>query len=310
MAIHFFTHNDLDAAGCRIVAKFLGQPIETTEYHDYTSIEEALPNFLSKKKYQSGDTLIIADICPSQRVCKLLDDQPKNLKLFLYDHHKTRDWVTSYPWAFFDSTVSATELFFNTNRKIIATVAGDRYLDLLEVFVKIVTAYDLWQLNSPLRPRAEDMNSIIKFVGKETFVEVFENNVNADLVDPWKTIIAHLNKRKNRFVTQVLKSQLPQAPYNRDGLGNKFKIIFTDDFISEVGHEALSYPDHEDMDYICLVSPMANTVSLRSRKDETDVSSIAKILGGGGHREASGFQMNFTDMVHNKISEALNRIDY
>ena len=62
------------------------------------------------------------------------------------------------------------------------------------------------------------------------------------------------------------------------------------DFVSEVAHELL----HRNPDApfaACVVrSYDGTTYSLRSMNDRMDVSKIAKLQGGGGHRNAAGFR--------------------
>jgi nanoRNase/pAp phosphatase (c-di-AMP/oligoRNAs hydrolase) len=183
----------------------------------------------------------------------------------------------------------------------------NNYLD----FVNAVTAWDLWQIESPHRKRGENLTSLLGFIGKEEFVTRFVHDPDADQrpTSTLEAIIRHLNARKERYVAQVLKEQLTHARYRMDGLGNTFKIIFATDYISEIAHAALKQPDCEDLHYICVINPVTNSCSLRSREGETDIGQIAKLVGGGGHASASGFPAKMTNLIEETIFKLLNSIE-
>ncbi len=50
-------------------------------------------------------------------------------------------------------------------------------------------------------------------------------------------------------------------------------------------------------------TPEGRVFSLRSRDDGMDVSEIAKHYGGGGHKNASGFRINFSDLGQFEVAE-------
>ena len=71
----------------------------------------------------------------------------------------------------------------------------------------------------------------------------------------------------------------------------------------------LQHPDGEDLKYVCLINPVANACSMRSREGETDIGEIAKLFGGGGHQAAAGFSINFTEDIERAVVDVLNKID-
>lgn len=70
-------------------------------------------------------------------------------------------------------------------------------------------------------------------------------------------------------------------------------------FISELGNYALDN-DVQGLDYVAIANARSDSdkvvVSLRSRNDRADVSLIAKSFGGGGHRNAAGFEIGYADL--------------
>jgi len=302
MADHLKLHNDLDAVGSRIVAEASGLEIASTSYHTYKNIDEAIVNYIKNKEFSNGDRLLICDICPTKETALLIDKEAKNgLDVILVDHHKTRAWVKKYEWATVDLTKSATEILFSLHE---GKTQGT-YFD----FVKTVTAWDMWQLDSPYRERSEQMNTLLGFIGKDAFVKAFLESLDADTKEPFKTIIGYLIARKKRYVSQVIRTQLERTRLYADGFRNKFKIIFATDYISEIGHAALDHPASEDLNYICVINPIINSCSLRARTGEVDVAAIAKYFDGGGHPGAAGFPYEFTEEIEAKVWKLLNSLE-
>lgn len=85
-----------------------------------------------------------------------------------------------------------------------------------------------------------------------------------------------------------------------DKNSNRYIIVFATDYVSDIGNRILRSKDFADLDYVAIINPSRDTCSLRSQ-GKFDVASIAKQLGGGGHKNASGFHTNITETVEKKI---------
>jgi len=302
MAWHLKLHNDFDAVGSRIIAEASGLEIVSTSYHTYKTIDESIVNYIKNKEFSNGDSLLICDICPTRETALLIDKEAKNgLDVILVDHHKTRAWVEKYEWATVDLTKSATEILFS----LYEGKTKGSHVD----FIKAVTAWDIWQLDSPYRERAEKLNTLLGFIGKDAFVKAFLEDLSADTTEPFKTIIGYLIARKKRYVSQVIRNQLSKTRCYTDGFRNRFKIIFATDYISEIGHAALDHIASEDLNYICVINPITNACSLRARDGEVDVQVIANYFGGGGHPGAAGFPFDFTSSIEANVWKLLNSLE-
>lgn len=61
-------------------------------------------------------------------------------------------------------------------------------------------------------------------------------------------------------------------------------VVIAESYLSELGNElSKKYPE---LDFIAIVN--SGSISYRTNKENVDVGSIAKKLGGGGHRKAAG----------------------
>ena len=91
---------------------------------------------------------------------------------------------------------------------------------------------------------------------------------------------------------EQIRANLARASYS-DILGHAVPSVDTDRLMSDTAEQLLmEHPDapfaavyyHTEQDHV-----PATKFSLRSRKGGTDVSEIARVLGGGGHANAAGF---------------------
>jgi len=312
MKVHVKTHNDLDAVGSVIVlrcaGKIAGITVSSVSYHTYTGIDDAIKNHLKSKHVGKDDLLLITDICPSNDILDLLDAaHQKGVNIRLLDHHKTKVAANKYDWATVDIDKCATELVFDAYYRKMHPPSD--FFGIHE-FVDAVCAWDLWKLESKHRNRSVKLNTLLGFLGKNDFINEFMENIDADKLSPFREVLKHLEKRKNRYVNQVIKKQLEAARCYKDGYNNRFKVIFATDYISEIGNAILDHQDAIDLEYVCVINPTWNTCSLRARKGGVDVGSIAKFFGGGGHPGAAGFPCEFTESIEAKVWQLLNRINY
>lgn len=97
-------------------------------------------------------------------------------------------------------------------------------------------------------------------------------------------------KHNNLFISKAVKSAVPKFIQIKD----KYYFVAhlnTTIFKSELGNILCKNYPYANFAAVYSIIDYNNTTSfsLRSLQNGTDVSEIAKIYGGGGHREASGF---------------------
>lgn len=308
MTTYLYTHNDLDALGCAIVTRLLyGESIKIS-YNSPFAIDESLIQALETENFEDSDQMLVADISPSKETCvKINEAYKKGLRVQLIDHHKTKMWINKYKWAICDDTSACgAKLLWIYNSPAHETIKNDaEYTQLIEA----INAWDLWKTESPHRARGEELNSLLKFIGKTEFLESFLKNPQADSATPYSHIIGYLQRNRDKYVKRIIKDQLRKTNYHMDDLGNTYKIIFAGDYISEVGNAALNDEDSEDLKYVVIVNPNYGACSLRSRAGEVDVSAVAKRLGGGGHAGAAGFHLNSKERIARMVVKLLSTMD-
>lgn len=311
MTINLLTHGDLDGAGCAVLIKkaLLFDAELNIDFCNYDDIDEKVEKIL-KSDFKDDDygLLLITDICPSKKICELLD---KIQNVILVDHHKTRGWVKKYDWAIFENGVCGTSLVYH---RMIDKLRRHRNLvdsdEKVEEFVQAVDAWDCWHIDSEHRKRGENLNALTFFMGFENFIKEFSMDLESDKSITFSAIIKYINENKDRYVKNIIKNQLHETPYRMDDYGQTYKILFCDNYISEVAHAALEDDDSQDLWYIAVVNPTKNMVSLRTKRpDKIDVSTLAEKLGGGGHSTAAGLRINFRKKLEKTVSEKFNLLD-
>lgn len=276
------THTDLDGVGCAIVSTAKHRTVNVI-YADYGNVNErvneALDMIIDFDIALDVVTFIISDISVVADTAKRLDDLSMNgLNVILADHHKTAEWLNAYSWATVRSEGhSGASLLYEILGK--PTYAKNDYGDLVEM----IKDYDLWIHKYA---NSKDMNRLFYLIGRQAFYDRFLNDPDINFRESELILLQADKDAEDKYykrVERVLREE-------RDVLGNTFGITYCDRYTSEIGHRLLL--NHKYLDYIVLVDVLGNKVSLRSDGD-MDVSRIAKLFGGGGHKNASGFPYDF-----------------
>lgn len=233
------------------------------------------------KKYPDdlkGKNVLICDFSYSKD--QLLEMIKISNKLLILDHHKTaKDELEDIPDVnkVFDMSHSGAYItwryFF-------------RYDMYLPKMIKYVEDRDIWLNKQPMTDEFSTvmMNTDYSFQAYAKFLDdkylsktVFPvgkgmvTQKNKDIKDVESDIIPHFIKIKGKY---YFAGHLMQKLHK-----------------SELGNHAFSVLPNLNFSVIYSHNPFSKTMSysLRSMNDRTDVSKIAKVFGGGGHRNASGF---------------------
>lgn len=334
MKVYLFTHTDLDGAIPIIIMHRLSSQLNfdiLTQACDYANIDERIMELISTlDTAETAETcaVLITDICPTEMVCEQLEQLRRRhpaIEVQLIDHHVTKKWVSKYEWALFSTEAAASKLFAtwlleeragigNTLKMFWSREGADTAIAKYTAIAEAADAWDRWQLDSPHRPRGENLNTLLHFLGMENFVQLFVENVEFDQSGWGQKLLDMLLRRKERIIRHLVEDQVQSSPNRMDDLGNTYKIIFANDFISDVAHAVLEHPNCDDLHYVVVVNLQYNTCSLRARpRAETgvnfvSVAQIAKLVGGGGHDEAAGFPLDFRKKAEYLVFHTLDTL--
>lgn len=210
-------------------------------------------------------------------------------KLLIIDHHKTsqKDLETlSDKYKIFDMNHSGAYLVW-------------KYMfPSIEVpnLILYIEDRDLWRKQLPY---TEEFTAGLSNIAKtfENFEKLLKPIEFAELIGMGRTILAYDNKQMDNIIRNGICRPTLIA-------GKIYNVAYLNSVVyrSDLGNRLLSvFPE---CDFSCIYvygdSTCETWISLRSSDDKTDVSEIAKLYGGGGHRNASGITLkglvNSTDL--------------
>lgn len=288
------THTDLDGVGCEIIFReaFGDENVKVTTA-DYGDVDEKVLDEL--KELDSDDMLFITDLNIKKETAEIVNDYAKTFKIMLIDHHKTSTHLVDYPWCIvnINNTACGTKMF----KEFLEDGGYD--LSFYNDFARIVDDYDRW---IHLYPHSKKHNDLYYLIGREDYVDRMLSQPNIDLNTIEMSLLDVEQNRKERYMKSLLdKVNSVLIEYYED---DKFKYInlpyvFAEQYTSELGNYILQ---NIEIPVIAIINMKNNKVSFRSQK-YFDCSIIAKYYGGGGHPQASGFELggDLTDALCNVI---------
>lgn len=280
------THNDFDGVTCAVLFNVV-YPKGTYYLENYDSVDERIKKVLELEK---PDFLYIADISPqSKEVIELLNQFGK---VRLFDHHKTALHLNNLPWATVDTSKCGAYLFY----EYLLTFPKTEPLTMWRDLVVHANDYDLWIHSDP---HSAVLNSLLYAVGHERFIKRFVCDPVVQLTDTEKYLLEIEKEKEEKYIQEAVKAA---RVYHGDFLA----ITFAEKCISQIGHRML---DELPIGVAVIVNAQKGVVSLRSN-DETDVSVLAKALGGGGHPKAAGFMLSedLKYLLHDEIFDLIAEV--
>lgn len=291
--IKLLTHNDLDGVGCYIVAKIMlpsDYKIDVT-YCTHGNIEEMTSEvILHLNEYEK---IYMTDIVVYDSYIQQFFTPEIAEKIVIIDHHKTALELNKYEFAHVSVEengvlMSGTYLFYKYLKEIYE--GSNRKL---ERFVENVRAYDTWDWQKDGNQLAKNINDLMYIKGINDFAEDMIDavaNIEDDLLlkeIDWILLKYEIQKLVNYI--KAKEKDIFDYQLGKYHLG----VVFAEQYISDLGNQlALQHPEY---DAIAIIG--AKTVSLRTVRDDVDVSEIAKQYGGGGHQKAAGFPIELMDRM-------------
>ena len=211
--------------------------------------------------------VIILDFSyPNKTIKKMISESNS---LVVIDHHKSAMIdLSDIPSAHFDMSHSGAVLawkFFHPSSSIPS-------------FIEYIEDRDLWKWRLP-RSKEFSAGLSVYPMSFESFTKLEIDDVFSDVCERGSYILeyveAEVEKISNRATLRTWR-------------GKKIFIVNSSQLVSEIGSRlspdcdfvVIWYFDHDRQKY---------NVGLRSFHENIDVSEVAKLFGGGGHKKAAGF---------------------
>jgi len=258
-----------------------------------TSDEHVISRLIAMNIIRIKEGLSPICILDHHKTSPFYKDNPRNLML----ESKCDGVVTVYNNI--NKPTCGTELMmdFLMNSLDLSTQGASKYLSL-RYFVELVRLHDTWEWKGidlstvdgqELSNDRSNIATLAKSLQRIDFtlelvyrlsVSYIDRDIKGFITPPNRyLLIQYLNKESQAYIAEKLKSIF---------IKDKVGFILAEKDVSEIGNSACML--HPEIDYCVILN--GSTVSLRTVKDDVDVSAIAVKLGGGGHSKAAGFPIN------------------
>ena len=323
------SHLDLDGYGSTILSEILKQfypegamTLETTNILPNKLTAEMEETFENIDNY---DLVVITDLAVNQKLVDMIKAHPSGNKVRVFDHHLCE--IDDLPSNFIVTEKSpirankltcATELYYNfiRNDKVYTLIHDQSIRKAISYFVECVRVYDTFEF-WPTRNEPENeidmtyfdaprLNTLFHILERDEFKEYIQKYLyslnwkcltvsNSEY--PWISKVLELEQNKNiKYVESAIR-RISRAPFKysiyKNGqvheLDYEIGVVFAEKSSPVIANTALER--NPELDFCAVVSN--NQISIYANKPEIDVSSIAKLFGGGGHKEAAGFTIPY-----------------
>lgn len=304
--IYFVSDADLDGISTRIIFDYFVTPY-TRKIKYYNTMDRTLPDF-DWEKSKKTDIVIFADLTPPDM--EFYNKVKENSECFIFDHHITaKTKLGELDNYYFDLDKCGTKLVYDFLSDSI------RVKKIVKQYVDYVNTYDLWQTDSDLFSTAHDLHNIMygyvdwSLANYQTETEKFNSFIITQLLKFNKYKDFHFIKSEIKMLERAKKSEHDNLRKAKktfkirvDSEGNSYGYFECTSKLSWISHLLLNEYQGK-VSYLIGRSTYKKDslkVSVRS-KGEFDVSRLAEINGGGGHKNASGIDFSdkkrFDDLV-------------
>ena len=313
--IKLFTDSDLDGISCGIIAELLfGDDVDIT-YTNPKMIEKEIDTFIANKDSSQINTIYVTDLSvPNSVANKLQKLYEEGYTVKLMDHHRTSFYMNKYKWAkvaefFINRKTCGAELFLEYLKDAITFINKDLNINFsrVESYVEYVRLWDTWEWTEDTTGNgliAKKLNTLLSLYSDTKFIKETKNKIinDRDIINDFENKLIEVNEnKKKRYLSYKLRT-MRKINIDKYNVG----VVFAEEFISELGNYLCR--ENEDIDFVMMIQPDIRVVSLRTIKDDVDLSAIAKTYGGGGHPKSAGFVYN-TDLDINIINSIIVRND-
>ena len=311
--VALLTHTDMDGSGSSILLRhFFGKNLILVKYFTNYGMDKGIKDTVENETLmESIDVLFITDISCSIETAIYIANSKYANKIILLDHHPTAKKLNAFPFAYVEEEVkdaSFDHLIYkeklHTYDGSITTSGTTLMLDFLiskgfypksKLVLELahtIGAYDSWSWSKVFDNAKEysNLNTLFAIYEQEKFEKVFVKKLKKGektLFGKTENLLLELEESKIENYVST-KSKLFETFYISIDERNYFAIFANvDRYYSNIFDKMMElYPNAE-----LLIANNSGKISLRTRKDDVNVSEIAQKVGGGGHVQAAGFSM-------------------
>lgn len=289
------SHDDMDGYGPEILLRKAFKNLDVLHVSN-KDMDLAILNTLERANQY--DHIFITDISCSQQTADEIVASEYLDKYILLDHHKTAT-IAEYPFCVIplENPVDSFSARFYSEKNTTGTPSGTSLtLDFLyhfnlldedkfaEEIAFTIEAFDTWDWKNVFGNYdiAFRLSQLFWAIGGERFVKGFATKTT--LFSDTDTLILEIEDEKIETYCKTHKSRVIEFVQTIDGKSYECAYAFSTSYHTNF----FSYMEKEFPNKDIYIIDDGTTYSFRTRKDDVDVSVIAKKLGGGGHTQAAG----------------------
>lgn len=286
--IKLITHNDLDGIGCEVIFKLLyGDKVDVLSVGN-NEVDNIVGQSLEELRFGIYEQLFITDLSVNEELAEIINKE--GLKVQLLDHHPSATHLNKYSFA--NVTTHMLDGLKDSGTHLSFIYLLDKllnkglYNESLEDFVELVRQYDTWEWKEIFRnEEAKQLSDLLYILGREKFVNDMVHRIkdNKELFSETDKLILEIKQKEIDNYINIKEKELIIKDFKLYKIG----IVMADSYTSELGN--ILCERHEELDFVAIIKK--ETVSLRTVKDDVNLTDIAKQFGGGGHLKASGFPL-------------------
>jgi len=297
---------DIDGLGSVILAKkYYNDKI------DYILCDIGELNEILKEDYNDYDMVYICDLeIGSDAVKNISNNKGLDKKIKHFDHHTISiknnipNYINSKIYLHNRQTCG-TELFY----EYLLTLDNKINLNnkFYRRFVEAVRENDTWDFQEE-KELGDNLVSIMNLLGPTSYIDfVLSLSYQDDFILP-DTYINLLNNQEQ--IKQEYIDKCDKNIFITNYKGNKIAVSISEQYRSVLGD--IICKRHQDIDYILIINFYRMSCSLRSIRDDIDLSKIAKLYhhNGGGHQKSAGFVIDKESInnLGNIITDYMNNL--
>lgn len=280
-----------DGSGCAIMFRGAGGKKENVRYVAAGMVERFIK---SDPVFNTDKFLIFADV--GLNLPKYADILEKRGNIVLLDHHNTSLHLAGRSWAEIEEKNERCGTVMLRDYLITNFPDEGRFIKSTSwrIFASILDDFDRWQNKIP---DSERLVNLFAFLGQEDFVEKFIDP-KARLGTPShklfykheEDLLVILERRRSEAIEQCIRKAIRQDLSLPDG--STVSVVYVISAETNVSIILQSMLDaNPDSQVAIQLNVDKGSAHLRSRNSNPDVSAIAGMFGGGGHKSASGHRL-------------------
>jgi oligoribonuclease NrnB/cAMP/cGMP phosphodiesterase (DHH superfamily) len=286
----------LDGISNEILSQYFNLAFDKTISYDYEFFDT--PDKI--QIFFDADNIVFSDISPPQDIYDKLILAEKSVRIF--DHHKSSLWIKDMPGCVHDNNRSGTKIFFE--EYVLRLPQITRFRSVVREFVELVSVYDLWQIDSPLRSVSEDLQRVFVKYGNwglddnlarhDRFIAAIQKKLMSQEHFCWNSTEMRYIQEAKVAEDKAYEEAMCMLQTRWDNKGRKFGVLSLWGKISMVCHRILNI-DKRDFVYLVCAQTFHDkwgTMSLRARDGEFDLTELA---GVAGHKSSAGATLSPED---------------